>query len=454
MLYLRGYYCKFKVQSISKMGSACCVAARDKTITNRANSENLHRNIRYSPTWSFRWDNRVGVAGEDTSVSWLSDGVSRNDGSEVKFESACVSEEGSPLEHFRRHTTQKSLVSEGTAGSVRTPASDQSISRNISMDASLEQTKESTESPTVSYPSPAKLSVSVPSTSSLSASPLSSQYHLPPASSTPLRWPRCSPRHQLLRQVSDSRIPGNKSPSNHSVSEDRARLPSWSNESARGSRGGSSDSWSMHAFSELMATSNRERWSFDSESFGFNREKITRSSSRISASPTVDLQTCGICSKLLTEKSLWSGQKFIASNELSVIAVLTCGHTYHAECLEHMTPDINKYDPACPVCTFGEKQIHKLSEKALKAEMDLKARNRRSRNRVLDLDSDSAVFDRLKGSGHQGKGPKMASSSSMRVSLGKPFLRRLSFGSKSARALSENHSTRKKGFFWAKSSKM
>ncbi|BFG41464.1 hypothetical protein CerSpe_277380 [Prunus speciosa] len=438
------------------MGSACCVAARDKTITNRANSEVLHRNIRYSPTWSFRWDNRVGVAGEETSVSWFSDGISRNDGSEVKFESACVSEEGSPLVHFRRHTGQKSSISEGTAGHVRTPTSDRSISRNISMDASLEQAKESTESPTVSYPSPTKLSVSLPSTSSLSASPLSSQCHLPPASSTPLRWPRCSPGHQLLRQVSDGRVPGNKSPNSCSISEDRARLPSWSNESARGSRGGSSDSWSMHAFSELMATSNRERWSFDSESFGFNREKITRSSSRISASPPVDLQTCGVCSKLLTEKSSWSGQKIIANNELSVVAVLICGHVYHAECLENMTSEINKYDPACPLCTFGEKQIHKLSEKALKAEMDLKARNKRSRNRVLDLDSDSVVFDRLKSSsGHQGKGPKMGSSSSMRSSSGKPFLRRhFSFGSKSTRALSENHSTRKKGFFWAKSSKM
>ncbi|XP_017185945.1 uncharacterized protein [Malus domestica] len=458
------------------MGSACCVAARDKTITNRANSEILHRNMRYSPTWSFRWDNRVGVAAEETSVSWFSDGVSRNDGSEVKFESACVSEEGSPLEHFRRHTAQKSSVSEGTAGHVRTPASgprselrvtwmamhytyalmeDQSISRNISMDASLEQVKESEESPTVSYPSPTKLSVSLPSTSSLSASPLSSQSHLPPPSSTPLRWPRCSPGHQLLRQVSDGRVPGNKSPNSFSISEDKARPPSWSNESARGSRGGSSDSWSMNAFSELMATSNRERWSFDSESFGFNREKITRSSSRVSATPSVDSQTCGVCSKLLAEKSSWSSQKIIATNELSVVSVLICGHVYHAECLENMTPEINKYDPACPVCTFGEKQIHKLSEKALKAEMDLKARNKRSRNRVLDLDGESAVFDRLKSTGHQGKDPKLGSSSSMKSSLGKPFLRRhFSFGSKSARALSENHSTRKKGFFWAKSSKM
>lgn len=231
-------------------------------------------------------------------------------------------------------------------------------------------------------------------------------------------------------------------------------LPSWSNESARGSRGGSSDGWSMQAFSGLMASSNRDRWSFDSESFGFNREKLTRSSSRISTSPSVDLQTCGVCSKLLTEKSSWSGQKIIANNELSVVAVLTCGHVYHAECLETMTSEINKYDPACPVCTFGEKQTLKLSEKALKAEMDFKARNKRSRNRVVDsdLDGDSFVLERLKSS--QGKGPKMASSSSMRSSLGKPFLRRhFSFGSKGSKTLSENQSTRKKGFFWVKSSK-
>lgn len=312
-----------------------------------------------------------------------------------------------------------------------------------------------------------KPSLSIPSTSSLLASPLLSQGHLPPASSTPSRWPRHSPGHQLLRQVSDNQIPGFKSPDSYSISEERPDcysvseerpvLPSWSNESARGSRGGSSDGWSMHAFSGLMASSRRERWSFDSESFGFNREKLTRSSSRFSTSPSVDLQTCGVCSKLLTEKSSWSGQKIIANNELSVVAVLTCGHVYHAECLENMTPEINKYDPACPVCTFGEKQTLKLSEKALRAEMDLKARNKRSRNRIVDsdLDGDSFVLDRLKSGERHGKGPKMGLSSSMKSSLGKPFLRRhFSFGgSKGSKSLSESQSVRKKGFFWAKSSK-
>lgn len=105
------------------MGAACCVAVKEKTITNASNSDILHRNVRCSPTWSFRWDHRGRVAGEETSMSWFSDGVSRNDGSETKFESAYVSEEGSPLEHFQRRTSQKSSLSEATAAHLRTPAS-------------------------------------------------------------------------------------------------------------------------------------------------------------------------------------------------------------------------------------------------------------------------------------------------------------------------------------------
>lgn len=219
------------------------------------------------------------------------------------------------------------------------------------------------------------------------------------------------------------------------------------------SHGGSSDGWSIPGFSELMGTPHRERWSFDSESFGFNRERLARPSSRFSTSP-VDLQSCGICSKLLAERSSWSTQKI--SNDLSVVAVLICGHAYHAECLESMTPDINKYDPACPVCTFGEKQTMKLSEKALKAEMDLKARNNKSKNQVVDsdIDDDSVVLDHFKRRGLKGKGPRIDSSSSGRSSFGKPFLRRhFSFGSKGSKSMLDNHPTRKKGFFWAKSSK-
>ncbi|KAE8667401.1 60S ribosomal protein L44 [Hibiscus syriacus] len=434
------------------MGAACCVAAGDKTIVNGSGSEVLHRNIRYSPTWSFHWDNRGRVAGEDTSVSWLSDAESWNDASEIKYESACASEDGISSESFQSRTWKKSPTSEGTAGQVRTPASDQSISRNISVVVNLEQAKESVESPAAFYPSP-KLSLSLPSASSFSTSPMSSQSHVHPTSSTITKWPLRSPGHHLSCQVSDNRTLGLESPNRYSVGEERLVMPSWNNESTGGSRCGSSDGWSMHAFSELP-TSGRERWSFDNDTWGFHRERISKSSGRTSGSPSVDLQTCGVCSKLLSEKSLWSTQKIIISNDLSVVSVLTCGHVYHAECLENMTPEIGKYDPACPICTLGEEKTQKLSDKAFKAEMDFKAKiNKKSRSRVIDsdMDVDPIVFNRTKSSGHEGK----ASSSSMKSSLGKPFLKKhFSFGSKGSRSPSASHLNRKKGFFWTKSSKI
>lgn len=100
------------------MGAACCVAARDKTITSSTSADILHRNIRYSPTWSFRWDHRGRVAGEETAVAWFPDGINRNDRSDVKYESAYASEEGSPLHSFPRHTSEGT-----TSGNVRTPTS-------------------------------------------------------------------------------------------------------------------------------------------------------------------------------------------------------------------------------------------------------------------------------------------------------------------------------------------
>lgn len=98
------------------MGSACCVAARDRAVINGSTSESLQRNVRYSPSWSFRWDNRGRVAGEETSVNWSSDGVVGNDRLEFKsgttLETLYASEEGSPLDSFRSFALQKSPVSD------------------------------------------------------------------------------------------------------------------------------------------------------------------------------------------------------------------------------------------------------------------------------------------------------------------------------------------------------
>ncbi|GJY56078.1 hypothetical protein Tco_0455193 [Tanacetum coccineum] len=59
----------------------------------------------------------------------------------------------------------------------------------------------------------------------------------------------------------------------------------------------------------------------------------------------------------------------------------------------NLKSEINKYDPTCPVCTFGEKKVIKLSKKALKAEFKLITRmGKKSRNGVVDDDMNVDVI--------------------------------------------------------------
>ncbi|PIA55854.1 hypothetical protein AQUCO_00700286v1 [Aquilegia coerulea] len=441
------------------MGSACCVAARDHTLPNRTTSDTLHRNIRYSPSWSFRWDNRVaGEVGNPPSQYSHGCRNSGNTGLEIKNRMDVESREdlsdgGSPLENFQRPTWQKSSIRDGAIGNSTTPASDLSMGSSFSTEVKESIVSAISEPPAVAGSSAPKLSFSIPSTSmSMNRDSDPSLVH---ADSTPSRWARRSPGHQLFRGISDSRILGLKSPTNNSVSEGRQSfvLSTCSNDLTMGSQGGSSDGWSMRTFSELVASSQRDRWSFDSEMLDSSRGKITRSNSRVFTSPSIDRKSCAVCSKLLTERSSWSSQKIIATNELSVVAVLVCGHAYHAECLENMTPESERYDPSCPACLMGEKQALKISGKQLR-EADLKVRNNWiSRNRVVDsdIDGNSVVSTHRKRGGTEGKGPKMGASSSMKNSFVKPFLRRhFSLGSKPTMAMSGNDlSARRKGF-WAR----
>lgn len=426
------------------MGSACCVAARDRTITSRSQTEPSRR-ITCSPSWSFRWDNRRRVAGEIEEPSYqVSDGISRDVSMEMKgtlgSSRANLSEPGSPLESYGTPTSLKSPVHE-VGRNLSTPFSDISTASNFSREI-----RNIAESPDNADSSTPKLSC--PVTSSLS--PLvtdTTPSHLRPPNSTPSRRARRSPGHRLLRQVSDSRILGLKSPNDHSISEGRPSfvLSACSNDLMAGSHGGSSDGWSMRTFSELVASSQRERWSFDSEHFGSGLGKMSGCSSRFSYSPSMDLQTCGACSKLLTERSSWT------SNDLSAVAVLFCGHAYHAECLEIMTSEADRYDPKCPICAVGEKQVSKMSKKALKAEAEFKLRSLKMlKNRVVDSYGEEHCDDILdrRNSKREGKAPKLEASSSTRSSSGKPFLKRhFSIGSKWGRSLMENETARKKGFW-------
>ncbi|KAJ0962565.1 hypothetical protein J5N97_027687 [Dioscorea zingiberensis] len=432
------------------MGANCCVAARDKPLPYQTSLEvPIRRNVRHSPSWSFRWDNRTHIEDIMDNSTHFSRHNSGNIGSEIKSgeetETEGFSDGGSPLDAFRMSRWRKSAVKTGTSGHVKVGGSDLSTESNLSV-----EDKYCTKSSDVASASDTKPSLYTPSTPSPSAhrpDPSSSRSRSLPSEPTSSRKIRGSPGYQLSRQVSDSRIPALKSLNENSSPEDRQSfvLSMCSNDlSTGGSQGGSSDGWSMRMFSELVASSQRERWSFDSENPSSNSIKVARSNNQTSTSLSTELQTCGVCQKLLKDRSPWTVQKLVASNEVAVVAVLVCGHVYHAECLESLTPEADRYDPSCPVCTHGEKYGSKLLSK-----VESKARNKISRIAVADGDVDA---DRIPQRQKSGKFPRLGASASMKSAFSRPFLRRhFSIGPRPpVRSASESESSSRKKGFWAR----
>lgn len=264
------------------------------------------------------------------------------------------------------------------------------------------------------------ITFSVPSTPSPShkADPSSSRSRRLPSDPTSSKKAACrSPGYQLSRRISDSRIPSVQSLDESSSSPEGRRSFVLSR---RGSHGGSSNGWSMRAFSELVASSNRERWSFESDN-------LTPSSTTISSS-NYHRQTCRICSTPLTDHC--------------IVAVLVCGHLYHAGCLEKMTSEIDQYDPPCPLCTHGQKSAAKLFEKS-----EAKAKNRPSRVGTADDDGKTLRYDRQKAAGVGGL--RNGASSSTKFPFG--LRRYFSFG-RPSRSKSESSESKRKKSFWRRNS--
>ncbi|KAG0497022.1 hypothetical protein HPP92_001713 [Vanilla planifolia] len=59
---------------------------------------------------------------------------------------------------------------------------------------------------------------------------------------------------------------------------------------------------------------------------------------------------CGLCCRLLSQKSPWSSQRIVRSSDLPVTGILPCGHIFHADCLEETTPKSQVQEPPCPLC--------------------------------------------------------------------------------------------------------
>ncbi|KAL5547733.1 hypothetical protein UlMin_002964 [Ulmus minor] len=83
----------------------------------------------------------------------------------------------------------------------------------------------------------------------------------------------------------------------------------------------------------------------------FSRPDRIRSSSLVMDAISTDVKmVCGICQKALRRKHYFL-ESTMSAAELSVVAVLVCGHIYHSDCLELKTSFEDRRDPPCPSCT-------------------------------------------------------------------------------------------------------
>ncbi|XP_078431122.1 uncharacterized protein LOC144702964 [Wolffia australiana] len=74
-------------------------------------------------------------------------------------------------------------------------------------------------------------------------------------------------------------------------------------------------------------------------------EKLTLSSCLARCESTDSCQRCGICKKSTGARSPLTG------SGPPVVGVLSCGHVFHADCLENVTAEQDKFDPPCPICS-------------------------------------------------------------------------------------------------------
>ncbi|XVF30907.1 hypothetical protein REPUB_Repub16aG0098700 [Reevesia pubescens] len=152
------------------------------------------------------------------------------------------------------------------------------------------------------------------------------------------------------------------------------------------------------------ASSRREgfRWSsassydlgLDGEKFDL-AEQVDVESLRSPIGPVVD-HKCGVCGKLLWQKSPWSSHRIIRGVDMPTAGVLPCSHVFHAECLEQVTLKSQIHDPPCPLCL---KTIGALEESASVSEpLQVALRSlRRSRAAMISDDQeDDEVSNHIK----------------------------------------------------------
>lgn len=114
----------------------------------------------------------------------------------------------------------------------------------------------------------------------------------------------------------------------------------------------------MEASPEPNTSSRREgfRWSnASSYDFGYDGDVIDITDhigleNQRCLNNSARYQKCGLCERLLWQKSPWSSNRIVRSSDMPVAGVLPCRHVFHADCLEETTPRSLIHEPPCPLC--------------------------------------------------------------------------------------------------------
>lgn len=109
---------------------------------------------------------------------------------------------------------------------------------------------------------------------------------------------------------------------------------------------------SSSGFSDLGTTPQREglRWSSASSIDFTDVSKHLYQESMGFSWNLSEGSKCGLCERLLSQRSPWSSLRIVRSGDMPVAGVLSCWHVYHADCLDQTTPKAQKHDPPCPLC--------------------------------------------------------------------------------------------------------